>query len=38
MGWTVPCYSSQHSDFDADCGVGGGVGLRRRPNRRRAPP
>ncbi|MFJ9370846.1 DUF899 domain-containing protein [Nocardia sp. NPDC101769] len=27
MGWTVPWYSSQHSDFDADCGTGAGFGL-----------
>lgn len=27
MGWTVPWYSSQHSEFDADCGLSGGFGL-----------
>lgn len=27
MGWTVPWYSSQHSDFNTDCGTGSGAGL-----------
>ncbi|OIJ88410.1 DUF899 domain-containing protein [Streptomyces colonosanans] len=27
MGWTLPWYSSQGSDFNADCGLGGGFGL-----------
>jgi predicted dithiol-disulfide oxidoreductase (DUF899 family) len=27
MGWTVPWYSSQHNDFNADCGAGSGAGL-----------
>ncbi|MGW3494845.1 DUF899 domain-containing protein [Streptomyces sp. NPDC001020] len=27
MGWTLPWYSSQDSDFNADCGLGGGFGL-----------
>lgn len=27
MGWQVPWYSSQHTDFNADCGVGGGFAL-----------
>ncbi|WP_327271975.1 DUF899 domain-containing protein [Streptomyces sp. NBC_01224] len=27
MGWTVPWYSSHNSNFNADCGTGGGFGL-----------
>ncbi|MBC6461678.1 DUF899 domain-containing protein [Actinomadura sp. HBU206391] len=27
MGWTLPWYSSQHSDFNTDCGVTAGFGL-----------
>lgn len=27
MGWTLPWYSTQHTTFNADCGLDGGFGL-----------